>query len=411
MNVRTTSRMLRGAPIFEDIEIVELAESAEESPHRLMAIRGTASRGGVVNENNRMYPTEVLTKAVEEARSKLGRGKFLGELDHPTTGGGQLANAAIKFTDVWMEGDLVRYEGDVLPTERGRTLETLLRSGVGVGMSTRGYGSLEERDLNGKRVMFVQPDYEIVGIDAVLEESNPYGKVLSFENEGRGAPMDLTLEQLKEQYADVAAEFADEIRESLRAEVQEELNADFEEKVRQAVEERKEEFIEQGRQEALESEEVKAQKELLDKISEAVKPLFPEEDPAEIEESVKRENEEMEGKLAEMESRLEEIEADRKALAEQIEARETQEKIDAKISEVTEGHAHAELLRERLSECKSEEEVTERFEAEVAFIKNLLEDRAVPTGGGKVTEEEEGTLDESRKRQRELAGIRAKEGK
>ena len=126
---------LCSAPHFHAIEILEESEQ-DKNPHRLLQIRGVASRGGVVNKNNRLYPVETLAKAVHEAQKAIAEGKLLGELDHPETPrSGRLKHAAIKFTKLWMDGDLMWFEADVLPTKSGRDLYGLLISGVGIGMS------------------------------------------------------------------------------------------------------------------------------------------------------------------------------------------------------------------------------------------------------------------------------------
>ena len=73
----------------------------------------------------------------------------------------------------------------------------MIRSGVKPGMSTRGYGSLDDRDINGRTVFVVKDDFELAGIDAVLEESNQYAGISSYESKG-GLEMELTVEKLEE---------------------------------------------------------------------------------------------------------------------------------------------------------------------------------------------------------------------
>ena len=266
-------KMLSGDVLFENIEIVPLTESPSANPHRLLKIRGVGSRGGVVNSNNRMYPTDVLAKAVEEANSKVSKGKFVGELDHPEVGRGSLANIAMKFTRLWMEGDELKYEADVLPTAKGHQLETLIRAGVIPGMSTRGFGGLDEQEINGRSVFVVESDFELAGIDAVLEESNQFAGIASYESKG-GTEMDLTLEKLKSDYPELVIAMTEEIEEQLTETIRADLEAEFEQKVAAALEAKKEGWMEEAQKEAMESDEVKGLKAIVDAVVEAVQPVL-----------------------------------------------------------------------------------------------------------------------------------------
>jgi len=411
-------RFLRGEAVFEDIEIIELTEEAQKSnSNRLMKIRGVASRGGVVNKNGRLYPTSVLNKAVEKARGKISRGKFVGELDHPMYGSGSLSGIAMKFTKLWMEGDYMKFEADVLPTEKGRQLETLLRSGIKPGMSTRGYGTLKDQEINGRTVFVVQDDYELTGIDAVLEESNQYARITSYESKG-GLPMELTVEKLRKDYPDLVKQIEDDIREKLidklSDEIKDDLEKEFEEKVREAIEAKKEEFIAQGRKEAMESEEVKKLKSVVEAVVQAVKPVLPAQTKEEVEASLKSENESLKAEAVKKDEKIKALESEIAGLKEKLEERETRDKVLAKIEEKVKGHRFEKLLRERLSECKTEDEVEKKFETEVQFIEKLIESKDVPKGvgandGGNA--DDKPSLDEAKLRQRLLAGIKVEGGK
>lgn len=173
-------------PLFEEIKIINEAdlgtdEPYEKPPYVLHRIKGTASRGNFVNKNGRMYPTRVLEKAVSKAQESIKRGKLLGEVDHPEESG-TLEKAAIKYTKLWMDGDVMLFEGDVIATKKGEHLALLLNSGIGVGISTRGYGSVRPVEQGNDTIYEVQDDYELKGIDCVLEESNVFGKVSNFES-------------------------------------------------------------------------------------------------------------------------------------------------------------------------------------------------------------------------------------
>jgi len=147
-----SKELIRETPIFEEIEIQNITE-ADDDGSKLLKIKGTASRGEIFNRNKRMYPTKVLKKVAEQIQPSIKKGKFTGQLDHPSFfgGGGDLERTAIKFTNMWMEGSDLKFEGNVIPTTPGKELEALLRAKVGVGMSTRGYGTLKPyKHKNGR---------------------------------------------------------------------------------------------------------------------------------------------------------------------------------------------------------------------------------------------------------------------
>lgn len=405
--MKKQSTALIEQPLFESIQLIEAAEA---DSYKLLTIRGTASKGGHVNKNGRLYPTSVLAKVVETAQADIKKGKLLGELDHPPDKG-TLSRAAVKFTALWMEGDDMLFEADVLPTDDGRQLETLLRAGVGIGMSTRGYGTLRPIDYPDGTVYEVQPDFEMKGIDCVLEQSNEYGKVSSFEHV-EGGSEDMDLDTLKKEHPELVEQIASEAAESAIKEAEEDLHKEFELKVSKAVEEQKDAFVAEGREAALESAEVKGLRSVLEGIIAALKPMLPEaKSVEELDADLRQENE---GLKQQVESLTKDLGTLRESVAKAEQEKEQEavkEAVTAKVNELTEGHRFATQLRERLAGVESVESVQEAFDREVKFIESLVEGQTPPKGKGKVTEEDEGQdgqnmmeLTEVQKRQKALAG-------
>lgn len=391
--------------LFDGIQI--LAEKEEDKGYKLLTISGTASRAGIVNKNRRLYPTAVLAKAVEKAQDSIKKGKFLGEVDHPEWQG-SLGRTAVKFTRLYMEGDLVFFEGEVLATQAGEHLALLLRSGVGVGVSTRGYGSTRPIDGPDGTFYEVQPDFELKGIDCVLDESNEFGKVANFESKGGGKRMELTLEILQTEHPDLYAQVVEKVTADVKAEVTESIEKEFELKVAQAVEDKKEEFVEGVKQEVMESEEITQLKSIVESVVDAVKPLIPEaktkeELDADLVKTVADLEEETETLKGVIETLKEEKANAEKVLTEQ----ENAKKVIAKVDELVEGHRFEKALRQKLDKCATEEEVQEMFESELAFITALVENTEIPSGSGKSSDEEDGKgkLSEEAIRQQRLAGI------
>lgn len=410
-------KVLRENPIFEDIELVDLTEDAKKAnPYRLLIIKGVASRGGVVNRNNRIYPTSVLNKTAEKAQSMIRNGKLLGGLDHPEVGVSQLRDAAIKFTSMWMEGDYLKFEADVMPTQQGQQLEVLLRSGVGVGMSTRGYGSTKEVEIDGRIVYEVQPDYELKAVDAVLNESNEWSKIANFESEQvkGGEKMEITLEKLKTEHSGIVKQLEDEIKEALTASLQEQIKKDlereFEQKVSAAIEEKMKE-AKKDTDEAKELKlEVKKLKSVISAIVKALKPVLPEdaETGSDGSDETSAELEKARAESAAKDEKIQTLESEKAEAERKLKERETRDKISALIEEKVKGHRFEAQLRTRLSDCRTEEEVGQKFEKEVQFIESLISGSTqVPKGSAETGEEKKGEQDlsETKQRHRLLAGI------
>ncbi len=403
--------LIQEAPIFEDIYIEDITEG-EDDGLKLLKISGIASRGDMFNRNKRMYPTKVLKKVAEKVQPLLKKGKLTGQVDHPGYFGdkGDLERTAIKFTRMWVEGDDLKFEGNVIPTTPGKELAVLLQSKVGVGMSTRGYGTmLPYKNKNGKEdldKMVVQDDFELLGVDAVLNESNKYGKISQFEHEEGGNNVELNLETLKKDYP--------ELVEELTKEVSEDVTKDFDSKVAVAVEAKVAEQKEAIRAEVMESDEIAGMKTLINSMIESVKPFVP--GQQEYEESQKqKEIDELTAKLATAEEnrtanerKLQEMEAEQ-ALHE-LKAK-VSEHVDAKVA----GHRFAGQLKARLSECATVEDVDAMFDKEVAYIESLTKEKDDPTGTGIVIPESKDdstqVLDKEKERQRKLAGIKSEGGK
>ncbi len=410
------SRELLEEPLFEDIRILTEEETGSaakgESPYKLLTISGVASKGGVVNKNNRLYPTSVLVKATEKAQDAIRKGKLLGEVDHPEDYG-SLGRTAIKFTKLYMQGDDMLFEGEVLATKAGEHLALLLRSGVGVGISTRGYGSVRPIDGPDGTIYEVQPDYELKGIDCVLEASNEFGKVANFESkEGGGKRVKLTMEMLQNDYPELYAKVVESVKEQTKKEMQESLEKDFELKVSQAIEEKKEELMAKAKKEVMESEEIVQLKAIVEAVVNAVKPMMPEaKTKEELDAELVKANESLQAQIDTLNGIVETLKEEKAQAEKALEEQETAKKVAEKIDELVKGHRFEKALRQKLEACKTVDEVQKCFESEEAFIASLVENTIVPTGSGKVKNEDEEMLSEEIKRQRRLAGLTEGGGK
>jgi hypothetical protein len=132
-----------------------------------LIVSGIIQRANSLNQNKRFYPRPILLREVEKYKQMVKERRALGELDHPDSSVVNLANASHLITELWWEGDDLLGEIEILSTPSGNILKELFKSGVSVGISSRGLGST--KDI-GEGAVEVMDDYEILCWDMV---SNP----------------------------------------------------------------------------------------------------------------------------------------------------------------------------------------------------------------------------------------------
>jgi len=139
-------------------------------------ITGTFARVNILTANGRVYPQSVWEANEDHIEAMLMNGKLIGMEGHPGwfSPGTDLGKISVLFTDIWQDRDRMRYKAKVLNTASGENLKQLIRAGVGVEWSTRGFGSVEKEEWeNGEEVEVVQDDYVLAAIDSVFEGAAP----------------------------------------------------------------------------------------------------------------------------------------------------------------------------------------------------------------------------------------------
>jgi hypothetical protein len=133
-------------------------------------LSGVMQKANTPNGNGRVYPAEVLRREVQNYQKLVKERRALGELDHPEDSVINLKNASHMVTDIWWDGDSVMGKVKVLNTPSGRILQDLVSSGVTLGISSRGLGSVHESN-SGQAV--VEDDFQLICFDFVSEPSTP----------------------------------------------------------------------------------------------------------------------------------------------------------------------------------------------------------------------------------------------
>jgi len=152
---------------IEDIEV--LVEESNGSKN--LYIEGVFLQGDIKNRNGRVYPFSVLEKEVGRYNeSYVLTGRALGELGHPDGPTVNLDRVSHKIVSLKSEGSNFRGKAQILSTPMGNIARNLLESGVKLGVSSRGMGSIEER--NGAN--YVRDDFMLAtAADIVADPSAP----------------------------------------------------------------------------------------------------------------------------------------------------------------------------------------------------------------------------------------------
>ena len=157
----------------------QLTENVNKESGNLL-VEGILATAEVKNGNGRYYSKALWDREMGKYGELVKQRRSMGELDHPESTVINLKNVSHLISEYWWDGDNVMGKIEILPTPSGNILKELIKSGVTVGVSSRGMGSLEESG----GVMEVQDDFELLCWDFVSTPSNP-GSYMTTLNEGK----------------------------------------------------------------------------------------------------------------------------------------------------------------------------------------------------------------------------------
>ena len=153
---------------FNDQELNFITEGKDDE--KKYVIEGIFAQANNKNRNGRIYPREVMSSAIGKYnRDQVAPGRAVGELNHPEGPTVNLDKVSHKIDSLKLEGNDVMGKATILNTPMGEVVKGLLDGGVKLGVSTRGMGSLEQRN----NAMVVKPDFMLNAIDIVQDPSAP----------------------------------------------------------------------------------------------------------------------------------------------------------------------------------------------------------------------------------------------
>ena len=158
---------LRENLTFDRAEMVVESIKEEGSDKKSLYMKGIFIQGGVKNANERVYPVPEIEIAVSTLNKQINEGlSVLGEVDHPDDLKINLDRVSHMIGGMWMDGANGFGKLKIIPTPMGQIVQTMLESGVKLGVSSRGSGNVD--DATGK-----VSDFEIVTVDIVAQPSAP----------------------------------------------------------------------------------------------------------------------------------------------------------------------------------------------------------------------------------------------
>ena len=143
---------------------------ADKSGKKNVFIEGVFMQADKLNKNKRIYPKEVLQKATEKyIKEQVKTGRAVGELNHPDGPAINLDKVSHRITELKFEGNNVVGKALVLDTPMGNIVKGLVDGGVKLGVSSRGMGTVENK--NGQTL--VKDDFVLSTVDIVQDPSAP----------------------------------------------------------------------------------------------------------------------------------------------------------------------------------------------------------------------------------------------
>jgi hypothetical protein len=142
----------------------------EKDGKKSYVIEGIFMQADQKNRNGRVYPKAVMEQAVQKYMDdQVSKGRAVGELNHPEGPTINLDKVSHKITDLRWEGNNIVGKAQILNTPMGEIVKGLMEGGVQLGVSSRGMGSLAQK--NGVNV--VNNDFILATVDIVQDPSAP----------------------------------------------------------------------------------------------------------------------------------------------------------------------------------------------------------------------------------------------
>ena len=147
----------------------DMIKESRDKNNGKIVMKGILQKADTLNQNGRIYPLAVLDREVRNYQKFIAENRALGELDHPDSSVVNLKNVSHVIKEAHLERGVVYGIVELLDTPSGKILQSLVESGVKLGISSRGVGSVKKQgDYH-----VVQDDFQLICWDYVSEPSTP----------------------------------------------------------------------------------------------------------------------------------------------------------------------------------------------------------------------------------------------
>jgi hypothetical protein len=154
---------------YHDSNLQVITEKKKDGGNSYV-IEGVFMQADKKNRNGRIYDKSILEGAVNKyVTEQVKTGRAVGELNHPEGPTINLDKVSHKITELRFEGSDVIGKASILKTPMGKIVEGLLEGGVKLGVSSRGMGTL----VNKQGVSHVGKDFMLSTVDIVQDPSAP----------------------------------------------------------------------------------------------------------------------------------------------------------------------------------------------------------------------------------------------
>lgn len=166
------------------VKVLIVEDTKGKTPGIGMRAKALLTVADEINGNGRVYLEKITDREMNKIKNGLSERATFGEVDHPEDGKPRIRNTAAILTDIEKVNENGRklYYGyfDVLDTSLGKDLQTIIRAGGKVGVSSRSLGSTEKGEWQGKPAEIVQEDLNIKAFDFVIGQSTKDAVVAEF---------------------------------------------------------------------------------------------------------------------------------------------------------------------------------------------------------------------------------------
>ena len=318
------------APALVDTFYLQSGISLQENKATGKIIaRGEFARVGHPTSNKRIYTKEVYEREIKRLTTDMEARRLYGQVDHPEDGKPRLRDASHIITGLKIESDgRVVGEAELLPTEHGKHLATLLKSGCSVGVSSRGFGSTQP---NEEGFEVVQEDFRLITFDFVAEPADQTA-IPEFFSESREADRmaeKMSVEDFRKKCPDLVKQIemdavqiagnafeedldkrAAAIREEERSKSRAELKDDFALKLVKKLEEKTAAIRASVKSEMLSDPDIAGAKSTLETIKNAIRPYVLGEDAEAVVAERQAKVTNLESRLSDHELKIQKLESD-----------------------------------------------------------------------------------------------------